>query len=96
MDHAENPGLLSSAFHNIPLVKDPAKSVIPNDHLGDELSNMIANHEHEEKKEFDHDHFNSVINHHPHSIIKEEMNRLIEHEERNDYGPPQMKSSMKN
>ena len=93
MDHSENPALLSSQFHNIPLVKDPAKSIIPNDHLADELSNMIANRDHEEKKEVDHDHFVSVINHHPHSIILEEMNRLVEAEEKDR---PQMKSAMKN
>ena len=35
MDHAEKPALLSSQFHNLPLVKDPVKSVVPNDHLGE-------------------------------------------------------------
>ena len=96
MDHAEKPGLLSAQFHNIPLVRDPAKSVVPNDHLGDQLSTMLNDHERGEAHEVPHDHFGSVINLHPHSSILNEMRYLLDNGEKGDNGLPLMKSAMKN
>ena len=57
MDHAENPSLISAAFHNLPFVTDPAKSVVPNEHLAETLSNMLNDHDHIERQSALNDHF---------------------------------------
>ena len=61
---------------------------------------MINDHENTEAHALPHDHFGSVINHHPHSDILVEMRRLIENNPTEDDSQmrriPQMKSAMKN
>ena len=57
-------------------MKDPAKSVVPNEHLAETLSNMLNDHEQIEKQSVFQDHFQSVTNHHPHSEILEEINKV--------------------
>ena len=50
IDHAENPSLISAQFNNLAFVRDPAKSVVPNEHLAETLSNMLNDHEQIEKQ----------------------------------------------
>ena len=59
-------------------MKDPVKSIAPNDHLADTISNMLNNHDKKEDHPMPHDHFSSVTNHHPHSGILDEMRKLLE------------------